>query len=320
MREQTNSARASIERFTAYLQTPHVAFEGAKPHHLIFRSLILIPSPSYPSSPIATLPPSTFSDLLNTRLLTPILTLQSFLPLLQSLPLHHPHLHNGPLPTGTKPSVLVLTPSIISSLNPAFHLSESSIVSALTSFSNVLSAELQPLDIPVTHLQLGTFDFSAFSPHNRQLTVQSQRAETLKWEDGARQAYGKNYVALSKGKGAGSVIGKGSPLRDLNNAVFDAMVSGKGGVINIGMGSSLYAFVGRWVPRGLVAFMMGIRKVGSYEKEFGKGTSSGSESGSSTSSPGGLGPQGNVHGSGLGESEYVSIYGTSREEYDGFEK
>jgi hypothetical protein len=166
----------------------------------------------------------------------------------------------------------------------------------------------------VTHLQLGTFDFSAFSPHNRQLTVQSQRAETLKWDDGARQAYGKNFVTLSKGKGAGSVIGKGSPLRDLNNAVFDAMFRSKGGVINIGMGSSLYGFVGRWVPSGLVGWMMGIRKVGHYEKEFGKGVSSESDSGSSQSSPRSLGPQGNVHGLGLGESEYVSIYETSKEE------
>jgi hypothetical protein len=210
--------------------------------------------------------------------------------------------------------VLILTPSIISSLNPAFHASESSIVSALTSFTEVLSAELQPLDIPVTHLQLGTFDFSAFSPHSRQLTVQSQRAETLRWDEGARQAYGKNYVALSKGKGAGSVIGKGTSLRDLNNSVFDAMFRGKSGAINVGMGSSLYGFVGRWVPRGLVGWMMGIRRVGNYEKEFGKGIGGVSDSGSSTGSPRSSASQSNIHGLGLGDSEYISVHGTSKED------
>lgn len=49
------------------------------------------------------------------------------------------------------------------------------------------------------------------------------------------------------------------------------MVKGKSGVVRVGMGSSVYGFVGRWVPKGLVAFMMGLRKVEKDEGEFGKG-------------------------------------------------
>lgn len=287
------SARASIERFTTHLQAPHAAFQGAKPHYLIFRSLILLPSTNYPSSPIATLSPSSFSDLLNTRLLTPILTLQTFLPLLQSLPVAH-------LTSATRPSVLVLTPNIISSLNPAFHLPESSIVSALNSFAEVLSAELVPLSIPVTHLQLGTFDFSAFASHNKQLqTIPAQRAETLKWDDSARQAYGRNFVAVSTS--SNPLVGKGSSLRELNNAVFDALVRGKGGVVRVGMGSSVYGFVGRWVPRGLVGWMMGVRKV-SHEHDFGGKSGAGSVNGSRSTSPGS-----NVHG--MDHSDYINVDG-----------
>ncbi|TVY89628.1 UPF0744 protein, partial [Lachnellula willkommii] len=85
----TQRAKQAIERFTAYLQHPHTPLPGTRPHHLTFRSLLLIPSTTYPSAPIAAFSPSTLSDLLNTRLLTPILTLQTFLPLLQSLPLSH---------------------------------------------------------------------------------------------------------------------------------------------------------------------------------------------------------------------------------------
>lgn len=38
------------------------------------------------------------------------------------------------------------------------------------------------------------------------------------------------------------------------------------------MGSSLYGFVGAWVPRGLVAWMMGVRRVDAHgsEGEFGR--------------------------------------------------
>lgn len=55
---------------------------------------------------------------------------------------------------------------------------------------------------------------------------------------------------------------RGSSLRDLHNAVFDVIDgSNTSGVVRIGLGASVYGFVGRWVPRGLVAWMMGIRKV-----------------------------------------------------------
>ncbi|KAE9368516.1 DUF1776-domain-containing protein [Stipitochalara longipes BDJ] len=312
-----DSARASIDRFTAFLQAPHTVAQGIKLHHLVFRSLILIPTLNYPSLPIATLPPSTLSDLLNTRLLTPILTLQTFLPLLQTLPLSHAQPQPGPSPPAIKPSVLVLTPSIISTLNPAFHLPESAIVSALSSFTSVLSSELQPLGIPVTHLQLGTFDTSPFVPHNRQqLTVSSQRAEMLKWEESARHAYGKNYATVTSKTGGGGVVGRGSSLRELNNAVFDAMVRGKGGVVRVGMGSRVYGFVGRWVPSGLVGWMMGVRAVGDKE-EFGRVSGTNETFGSRSTSPGSSasGGNGNIHGLGLGESEYISVYGEHQHEH-----
>src|SRR5271154_5563322 len=98
----------SIERLASYLQTPQHAFEGARPHHLTFSSLILVPSLNYPSAPIATISPTHISDLLNTRLLHPILIIQAFLPLLTSLPF--PHLHYHPPPRPSPPKVLVLTP------------------------------------------------------------------------------------------------------------------------------------------------------------------------------------------------------------------
>jgi len=34
------------------------------------------------------------------------------------------------------------------------------------------------------------------------------------------------------------------------------MISGKGGVMRVGMGASVYGFVGRWVPVSLVEWMI----------------------------------------------------------------
>lgn len=249
-------ARSAIDRFTAHLQSPHTAFPGAKQHRLILRSLILIQTTNFPTIPIATLSLGTLSDLLTSRFVQPIMTIQHFLPLVQSVAPVQSSFNSSQGSEDPRPSVLVLTPSIISSINPAFHLPEASVISALSSFTNVLEQELAPLSIPVTHLQLGSFDLSAYNPHNRQLTVQSQRAETLTWDEKTRLNYGRNYTISTSGR-----WGRESNLRLLHSAVLDAMYNQHGAVMRVGSGSSIYGFVGKWVPRSIISRMMGLRKI-----------------------------------------------------------
>ena len=119
-------------------------------------------------------------------------------------------------------------------------------------------------------------------------------------------------------------------MRELNDAVFDAVVGRRNGVVRVGQGAGLYGFVGKWVPTGLVAWMMGIRPAGYqgllggfWKSEFGggKGRVEGQkriESGSaspkgSDSSEGGISPDllggrfgtSDLQNEGLSESGYV---------------
>ncbi|KAI0450524.1 DUF1776-domain-containing protein [Xylaria acuta] len=284
-----SSAGASIERFAAYLQTPHAAVPRAKPTYLTLTSVILIPSLHYQTSPIATIPPSNFADLFNTHLLQPILTVQAFLPLLTSRLTPPPPPSQGSNSTektaAPTPKVLVFTPSIISSINPPFHAPEATVCSALSAFTEVLTAELRPLRIPVTHLQLGTFDFTGFVPARGPHAPGSlpPSAETQQWPEAARLAYARNYESQSSSAiSAGRVRGlRGSALRDLHHAVFDVLDGSEGAdVVRVGLGAGLYGFVGRWAPRGLVAWMMGIRRVNelsTWEGSSCSGSGSGSE-------------------------------------------
>ncbi len=299
---QPPSAGASIDRFAAYLQTPHAAVPRAKPHHLTLTSVILIPSLHYQTSPIATIPPSSFADLFNTHLLQPILTIQAFLPLLTSRltppPSPQSAVSGSAKTEANTPKVLVFTPSIISSISPPFHAPEATVCSALSAFTEVLTAELRPLRIPVTHLQLGTFDFTGFvparGPQNPGFLPPS--AETQQWPEAARLAYARNYESQSSSAiSAGRIRGlKGSSLRGLHTAVFDVLDgSDKSDVVPVGLGAGLYGFVGRWAPRGLVAWMMGIRKVdelstweSSYSSGGGSGGGSSEKSGSEDSGEG----------------------------------
>ncbi|PNY28065.1 Uncharacterized protein TCAP_02013 [Tolypocladium capitatum] len=252
------NAGAAIERFAAYLQSPQAPGPHIKPNQLTLKSVVLIPSLHYQTSPIATIPPSSFADLFNTHLLQPILTIQAFLPLLTT------RLN----PIGEKwipPKVLVFTPSIISSINPPFHAPEATVCSALSAFTEVLTAELRPLDIPVTHVQLGTFDFSGFVPTRATaIAAAGNPQESLAWPDGARRVYGRNFVAqTSSAISGGRIRGlKCSSLRRLHNTVFD-VIDGSitSDSVRVGLGASVYGFVGRWAPRGLVSWMMGIRRV-----------------------------------------------------------
>lgn len=118
-------------------------------------------------------------------------------------------------------------------------------------------------------MQLGTFDFSGFVPSRpgvpqRGLVSAGNPQEPLVWPDGARHVYGRNFIAqTSSAISGGRIRGlKGSSLRRLHNAVFDVMDGSlTGDSVRVGLGSSVYGFVGRWAPRSLVSWIMGIRKV-----------------------------------------------------------
>ena len=62
-----------------------------------------------------------------------------------------------------------------------------------------------------------------------------------------------------------TVRSTGSPLRLLHNGVFDAVVgrySNRTQRIHLGRGSWTYDFVGKWVPRGVIGFMLGFGSSG----------------------------------------------------------
>ncbi|KAI1823244.1 DUF1776-domain-containing protein [Xylaria intraflava] len=307
------SAGASVERFAAFLQTPHAAVPNAKPNYLTFTSVILIPSLHYQTSPIATIPPSSFADLFNTHLLQPILTIQAFLPLLTcrlTPPAPRPAQGNKTEKAEVQtPKVLVFTPSIISSINPPFHAPEATVCSALSAFTDVLTAELRPLGVPVTHLQLGTFDFTGFVPARgpQNPGALPPLVETQQWPEAARLAYARNYTSHSSSAiSAGRIRGlRGSSLRDLHTAVFDVMDGSETRpVVSVGLGAGLYGLVGRWVPRGLVAWMMGTRRV--HELSTWEGPSSASASGSGSTSGSGSGSE-KSGSDGSDGHEYVAV-------------
>ncbi|KAF2085607.1 DUF1776-domain-containing protein [Saccharata proteae CBS 121410] len=234
----TLSAQEAIERFHSMLLSPHKAFAGASAHNLDFAGLILVPDLIYPSGPVETISPEYWSDALNAKVLGTIATAQAFLPTICAF----------------KARVLLLTPSIVSSLRPPFHGVESVVCSALDGFASSLTGELDTLGIQVCQLKLGTFDCSGVGSKQYLQSFSEMRTEA--WPASARALYAENY-GLFGGDGSSA---KGSSLRELHNAVFDALTRRQPRrTWRVGRGSVTYDLVGKWVPASLVGWMLGIQ-------------------------------------------------------------
>ncbi|KAF2435683.1 DUF1776-domain-containing protein [Tothia fuscella] len=249
----------ALERFQNLISSPHHAFDGASSHTLIFSGLILAPDLVYPSGPIETLAAEIWSEELNTKLITAIATARAFLPSVCEF----------------QARVLVLTPNVVSSLQPAFHGLESTIVSALDSFATTLRRELHTLGIKVCQLKLGNFDFHAHGAKHHLPPVGEWR--TITWPPSSRLLYAQNFINQARTAAGRGVFGesgsmaRGSSPRYLHNAVFDALTEKRPrGVWRVGRGSLAYDIVGKWVPSGLVGWVLGLRRV-SLEEMAGPG-------------------------------------------------
>lgn len=245
---------------------------GVSPHVCHLSGLVIVPSPNYATGPVATVPPSAWADTVNTRLLSPILTTQIFLPLLT--------LRNR------SSAIVLVYPSISSSLSAPFAGPEVATTRALSGFATSLRRELSLVqnnaNVDVVELRLGNVDLGH---QYRNAQSQVTGTEVLAWSVQQRALYGSQYLSSIEGRpvaSAGPSAIRGSPARDLHYAVFDAVESApknmfgkrttKKKVVYVGRGARSYSIIGEWVPSGLVGWMLGFRS--SPPSVTGGGTSS----------------------------------------------
>lgn len=126
-------------------------------------------------------------------------------------------------------------------------------------YINTLPKEVAATDIRIVQLKLGMFDFgAALAPMRRALV---STARDVVRETSARAKIVREDAAAAAAARVGPAV-EGSPLRELHVAVFDAIVRerGRSGTIFVGRGSRTYDFISRWVPAGVVGWMLkGVR-------------------------------------------------------------
>ncbi|KAK6359933.1 hypothetical protein TWF696_001059 [Orbilia brochopaga] len=234
----TLSARASIARFLSYLRNPAVPFHGAPSHHLRFTALVLIPDTHFPTGPIETIPLDHWSDTFNLKLIQTLAIAQLFLP----------------IATEFRSRILFVTPSIPYSLRLPFHAPEVAAIGALEGVIGCLRREVGYTGVQVVWIKTGTLDLGNNGNGGNGKSVQACRADVLGWSPSVRSVYARGYV---NARAVGDV--KGSSLREVNAAVIAGMLDRRvKNVVRVGSGSVAYDVIGRWVPEGVVGWMLGL--------------------------------------------------------------
>ncbi|PSK58701.1 hypothetical protein B9Z65_6716 [Elsinoe australis] len=204
-----HAAQDSVARVHELLSRHHYQVEGEQGHRLNLAGVILIPDSQFQPGPIADMSPEVWSNALNAKVLNTIVTTQ----------------HLWPLITDFQSRVLLLTPSIIPSLNPPNHGVQSTVAGALQGFSASLASELRPRGVRLSHVKLGHLELAGGHP---------------------KSSDAKKRV-------------KGTPLRKLHDTVFDALQASRPwGTYHVGKGSLTYDIIGSWLPGGVVGWMMGL--------------------------------------------------------------
>lgn len=126
--------------------------------------------------------------------------------------------------------IMMLTPSITPALQLPGHAAENTIYAALKTFTSTLAAEMreQSTGVTVSHFKLGNFDIPS-------VTAKQRREGQPKF--------------------------KATPLRELNNTVFDTLVARKpSAMLRIGRGSLAYDIIGTIAPQSIIGWMLGLGK------------------------------------------------------------
>ncbi|CAI7677597.1 unnamed protein product [Penicillium manginii] len=248
----------SLHELRSLITQPQSPLPGMPPHTCQLSGVIIVPSPNFAAGPVATIPPSSWADTVNTRLLSPILTAQVFLPLLT--------LRNN------NSTIIFAYPSISSSLSAPFAGPEVATTRAISGFATSLRQELRLLEhgnVDVVELRLGNIDLG---PSYRNAQNQITGTEVLAWSAQQRALYGPQYLSSIEQRpvaSAGPSTVRGSPARNLHHALMDALEPAsrdwigrrtrKKSIMYVGRGARSYSVIGAWMPSGLVGLMMGYR-------------------------------------------------------------
>ncbi|KAK5458391.1 hypothetical protein LTS15_004471 [Exophiala xenobiotica] len=237
--------------------------------YMTLAGIVVFPGCSgYSEGPLALLPPSDIVDNINTRLVSPVLTIQQFLPLLAT------HSTDPKSPS----SIVIAYPSIPNSLAPPHQIPECLVAASLSALASSLRREVKAANanVTVSELKLGNFDMGSVASSRSTPTQSAYQTPSPSGPSSALTPWHSSQRAALQRKSLGQrSFVRGSSAREFHNAVFDSLAppqtfkafgrvewtaTRRPEVVFVGSGARMYDVVGRVMPNSLIALMMGYRR------------------------------------------------------------
>ncbi|KAI5284140.1 hypothetical protein KEM54_001564 [Ascosphaera aggregata] len=232
----------SLQHIHSLITQPQSPVPGVPPHLCQLSGLIVIPHPACPSGPVSAISASSWTNAINSRIVTPILITRLVLPLLAI------NKHSS--------SIVILSPSLQESVSAPFAGPEVTTAGGLSSFAKSLRNELRFLrsenPIDVTELKLGNINLGPRHRFNSARTGE----EPLPSNSQQLAMYGDSYlrcIDYQPGRSEDSRT-SGSNVRELHFAIFDAMLPAprsifgwkkrRPRIVYVGRGARAYAVIG----------------------------------------------------------------------------
>ena len=289
MVRQPSSIANSITDFNNEL------LSSSSQHILRLSSLLFLPprSDTFYPIPISSIASSNWSRTLTTDLLYRFTLANAFLPTLTTFANDNqpqnsiwssrlfsymsslmPRYFHHDSTQSSRTSLIVISPSIFPSLCSADNALGNVTFASMGAWLTTLRTELAATNsnLRVIHLRLGYFN-DINTPHgSKELTLWRQRNAHVQSD----QSNGSNPEFLAaksndnKRTPTQMSFYRGSPVRELHNGVFDAIVGTTaryGGTLYLGQGSLVYAMMGSLCPSTLVGWMMRSERVRNGQSE-----------------------------------------------------
>ncbi len=239
-----------VSMLSNYLEVPIERNREAR-QDAVLAGLVIIPEIVQPVGPLETIDYDTLSGAFTSNLIDPLAYVQILLPLIRM----------------KRSRIILISPNIPPQIGPPFRVPSVAANAALSSAFLSLSRELAPLNIPAIHLRLGYFDFAIEEQQKHKATkvsmddnptTQSQQQLALR----SARIPVKSEGTYKAGRG-------GSPLSNLHDAVFDALVAVQPRrVWHVGSGSMCYEWANRFLPERLTSWMLSQHQATNYETCF----------------------------------------------------
>lgn len=232
-----------LAKFQNLLEVPVVPFPGAEPHRLSLKGVIFAPSLYFPVGPIENISIASWTKITDRFMVYPKLFSSGLMTVVRQ---------------NSNCRIILVTTSIISSLNMPYHAPENFFQNSLRHLFTSLTREIKHQGIQATQVKLGNLNVTNNSGASTANVNNIVNSEIRSWNDDTRVLYGDRFARTLARANPLHATGLGTPLRELYHLLFDLVYNtgSNPSVVYCGAGARSYDKASKIIPESVLEFFL----------------------------------------------------------------